>query len=113
MFVRRVITATRAATLLTGAQVNPSSTNPDAFLAFPPLRLLHGNTFIDDRINVLAIRFGHDAFSLFLQYAMHEGNRDRSFADGGCHTLNVTGTNVANGEDSRQTRFKEVWRTIE
>jgi hypothetical protein len=36
------------------------------------------------------------------QHLVYEGHHNRSFADGRCHTLDVTAPHVANGEHARQ-----------
>src|SRR5215475_10234552 len=52
-----------------------------------------------------------NSFRLFVKHLMHKRNRDRAFANSGCHALNVAGANVADREYSRQTDLKQIKQT--
>lgn len=44
---------------------------------------------------------------------MDEGDRDRSLADGGCHTLDIAAPDVADREHSGETGFEKIGRAGE
>src|SRR5215471_4809217 len=104
MFIWRVVAATRAATFLTRAQMNPFPADFHAILALPAPGMF--NSF--DSVDVHAGRFGHGSPFLFVQYSMHKGDCDRSFTHRRRHSLDVAGSNVADCKHSRQTGFEQM-----
>jgi hypothetical protein len=49
---------------------------------------------------------------LFGKYLMYERDGNRSFADGGCYSFDVSAANIADSEDAGETGFQEIGRTL-
>ena len=59
------------------------------------------------------IRPGHGgsgltANTLLVQHLMHEGDRNRSLADGRCDAFDIAASDVADSEHSGQARFEQM-----
>ena len=106
MLVRRVIATARRATLLTYAQMDPTSAHFRALIALTALCMFDCR----DRLDMRASSISHDCSLLLGQHLMDEGNRDRALAHCRRDALGIAAADVADGKHSGQTRFEKMGR---
>src|SRR6185436_7664017 len=106
VLVGGVVTATRPAVFLAGAQMHPPRADLDALLALVALRILD----VFDGADV-GTRTGWHWNDLLLEGLVHEGNGNRAFTDRRCHSLDVTCSHIADCENAGLARLEQMWRS--
>jgi hypothetical protein len=104
MAIRRAITTECHAALLTRAQMYPLRADLHAFSAFAAIGVFDRRY----RVEMRAASARHRC--LFSQYLMNGRNGNRSFTHRRSDSFDIARANIADGKNSRQTRFEEIRR---